>query len=74
METDGAKQGIRLWDLRSTTCRWPLGGPWEHVEFFCGEPTFPSCSYCREHRKRAVVQATGSSRRPFMVKYRRPAK
>ncbi len=44
---------VSIWDLRVGTCRWPLGGPWEPVEFFCGQPTVPGCSWCQEHRKRA---------------------
>ena len=31
--------GVRLDELRLTSCRFPLGGPWDRVEFFCGEPT-----------------------------------
>jgi hypothetical protein len=44
--------GVRLDDLRFTSCRYPLGGPWERVEFFCGKPTKPGCSWCDEHRRR----------------------
>jgi hypothetical protein len=44
---------VRLWDLRPNRCRWPLGGLWDRVEFFCGKPADGGCSYCREHRKRA---------------------
>ena len=71
METDGAKEGIRLWDLRSSTCHWPLGGLLDHVEFFCGQPTEPGCPYCREHRKRAFVRTHAAVRRdrpPFEIR------
>jgi hypothetical protein len=44
--------GVRLDELRLTSCRFPLGGPWDRVEFFCGEPTGAGCSWCAEHRKR----------------------
>jgi hypothetical protein len=56
MGTDKAK-GVRLRNLRKTSCRWPLGGMWEHVEFFCGEPALPGCSWCTEHRKRAFSRS-----------------
>lgn len=49
----GTARGVQLWDLRMTSCRWPLGGTWEPVEFFCGEPAVPGCSWCAEHRQRA---------------------
>jgi hypothetical protein len=77
MQAKGAPRGVWLSDLRSTSCRWPLGGPWDHVEFFCGEPTLPGCSWCKEHRERAFARATGSvsgERRPFVLKDRRPPK
>ena len=63
MKIDGAKEGVRLWDLRSSSCHWPLGGLLEHVEFFCGEPAVPGCPYCREHRKRAFVRTHVVERR-----------
>ena len=49
---DQKAQGVRLDDLRLTSCRFPLGGPFERVEFFCGKPTKAGCSWCSEHRKR----------------------
>ncbi len=53
-----------------TSCRWPLGGPWDHVEFFCGEPTIPGSSWCKEHRKRAFVRESdrGSDKKPMVLK------
>ncbi len=32
---------VRLWDLRTNSCRWPLGEPSEQAEFLCGEPAIP---------------------------------
>ena len=52
-----SRKGVRLFDLTLRSCRWPLGGAWEHTEFFCGEPTVPGCSWCKEHKKRALVPA-----------------
>lgn len=54
---NNAAPGLRLWELRRTNCRWPLGERWDSAEFFCGEPTAPNCSYCKEHRQRAYVRA-----------------
>ena len=75
METDEPTQGVRLWDLRPTSCRWPLGRPWDHAEFFCGEPTIPGCSWCKEHRKRALVptwkRARVGMKAPMVLKDRR---
>jgi hypothetical protein len=53
----GPKQ-VRLCDPRMNGCRWPLRGRWEHVEFYCGEPTTPHSSWCAEHRKPAFARAT----------------
>ena len=53
METDKETEGVRLWDLGPNSCRWPLGGPLEHAEFFCGAPKEPGSQYCKKHRKRA---------------------
>jgi hypothetical protein len=47
---------VRLCDLRMNSCRWPLGGGWEHVEFYCAEPTTPADSWCAEHRKRVFAR------------------
>lgn len=63
MATDTPRGGVRLWDLRPSNCHWPLGGLFEHVEFFCGEPTEPGCPYCEDHRKRAFVRAPAATRR-----------
>jgi GcrA cell cycle regulator len=61
MVDENTKQ-VRLCDLRTNSCRWPLGECWEHVEFFCGEPTVPGSSWCKEHGERvfsrAVVRGT----------------
>lgn len=58
MHTDGANNGVRLLDLRHSSCRWPLGGAWDHAEFFCGAPAVPGCSWCKEHQKRAFARAS----------------
>jgi hypothetical protein len=50
-------QGVRLWDLKANSCRWALGGPWDRVEVFCGEPTAVGCPWCAEHRERVYDRA-----------------
>ena len=69
MTTDRAN-GLRLWELRPNGCRWPLGGTWEHAEFFCGAPRLPGCSYCKEHRKLAFSRAVlaPASKKPISFK------
>jgi GcrA cell cycle regulator len=42
--------GIRLFDLRETHCRWPLGDE-SPARFFCGAPTAGTTS---EHHQRVV--------------------
>ena len=37
IETDGTLEGVRLWELGTTDCHWPLGGPLEQVEFIEGD-------------------------------------
>ncbi len=49
------QSGLRLFDLRANTCRWPLGGTWEPAEFFCGERTLTGCPYCKGHQQRAFT-------------------
>ena len=73
MQSESDK-GIRLWELRLGTCRWPLGTTWEHAEYFCGEPAVPGCSWCLEHRKRAFARAAvpaRGGRKPMILKDRR---
>ena len=55
METD-RKEGVRLWELPRNSCHWPLGGPLEVVEFFCGAPAKLGGSYCMEHHRQAFVR------------------
>ena len=71
METDHEKEGVRLGDLRPNSCRWPLGGPTDQVEFFCGKTTEPGSPYCKEHQKRAFVRAYSAIRHdkpPFQIR------
>jgi hypothetical protein len=53
-----ALEGVRLDELRVTSCRFPLGGPFDRVELFCGKPTVAGCSWCSKHRKRVFSRST----------------
>jgi hypothetical protein len=67
--------GVKLQDLKLESCRYPLGGPWDRVEFFCGEPTVPGCSWCRVHRKRVFARLIDPKKRvpPGIVSETAPA-
>ena len=46
--------GITILQLRSTTCRWPLGAVEDRPPYlYCGKPTAIDCPYCRTHMERA---------------------
>jgi hypothetical protein len=51
--------GIRLFDLRVSSCRWPLGDRGDQTEYFCGKPAVPGCSWCPAHRKQAFSRSSG---------------
>jgi hypothetical protein len=54
--------GIAFAQLKMTSCRWALGGPWERAERFCGEPVVPGRSWCAEHHTRAYNKLAPSAR------------
>ena len=49
---------IKLVDLDSHTCRWPLGDPREDDFCFCGKKVRMGQTYCDEHSQLAYVKAT----------------
>lgn len=52
-------QGISLYDLTNTTCRWPKGTPGEADFCFCGRSGADmnaSRPYCAEHTRKAIKQ------------------
>jgi len=55
MEAEREK-GVRLWELPRNSCHWPLGGPLQVPEFFCGAPAQLGERYCTEHHLRAFVR------------------
>lgn len=53
-------RGIRFLKLREGLCKFPLGGPCDPPERFCGEPTLVGSPYCQAYQRIAYV---GSRRR-----------
>lgn len=49
---------IRLVDLDSHTCRWPVGDPRDDDFGFCGKKVRAGQTYCDEHSSMAYVKAT----------------
>lgn len=58
--TTSASKGenIRLIDLDSHTCRWPIGDPRDEDFCFCGKKVRTGQTYCDEHSQMAYVKAT----------------
>jgi hypothetical protein len=44
--------GLQIFDLRETHCRWPLGHD-RPAKFFCGAPTIAAKSWCEHHYRLA---------------------
>ena len=38
-----------LMDLKTSTCRWPIGEPTDEDFHFCGKPTVTGKPYCADH-------------------------
>ncbi|MBR6356278.1 MAG: global cell cycle regulator GcrA-like protein [Alphaproteobacteria bacterium] len=51
-------ENIRLIDLDSHTCRWPIGDPRDEDFCFCGRKVRTGQTYCDEHSQMAYVKAT----------------
>ncbi|MFV0627425.1 MAG: GcrA family cell cycle regulator [Alphaproteobacteria bacterium] len=49
---------IRLVDLDSHTCRWPIGDPKDEKFHFCGKKVRIGQTYCEEHSETAYVHQT----------------
>ena len=50
-------QGVKLVNLDSHTCRWPLGDPRDEDFCFCGKKVRAGQTYCDEHAAMAYVKA-----------------
>ena len=48
---------VKLVDLDSHTCRWPLGDPRDEDFCFCGKKVRMGQTYCEEHAAMAYVKA-----------------
>lgn len=51
------KQHIKLVELDSHTCRWPIGDPRDDDFCFCGKKVHAGQTYCDEHSQIAYVKA-----------------
>lgn len=49
-------RGVTFLELRHRDCRWPMGGPREPAELFCGEPAELGRPYCSGHCAVAYVK------------------
>lgn len=49
---------VKLVELDSHTCRWPLGDPRDEDFCFCGKKVRMGQTYCEEHAMMAYVKAT----------------
>ena len=49
---------VKLVELDSHTCRWPLGDPRDEDFCFCGKKVRMGQTYCEEHANMAYVKAT----------------
>lgn len=52
------KNTVRLVELDSHTCRWPIGDPRDEDFCFCGKRVRTGQTYCDEHSAVAYVKAT----------------
>ena len=50
-------KNIKLVDLDSHTCRWPIGDPRDEDFCFCGKKVKSGQTYCDEHAVMAYVKA-----------------
>ena len=55
---EAAPKNIKLVDLDSHTCRWPIGDPRDEDFCFCGKKVRTGQTYCDEHSQMAYVKAT----------------
>ena len=51
------KTNVKLIDLDSHTCRWPIGDPRDDDFCFCGKKVRSGQTYCDEHSMQAYVKA-----------------
>jgi GcrA cell cycle regulator len=62
-----------LFDLRSNSCRWPVGDPASPEFFFCGSESLDNLPYCAAHARRAYdISAAAVRRSRFNLYGHRP--
>ncbi|MBR1756143.1 MAG: global cell cycle regulator GcrA-like protein [Alphaproteobacteria bacterium] len=57
VKNEKKSENIRLVDLDSHTCRWPIGDPRDDDFSFCGKKVRMGQTYCDEHAQLAYVKA-----------------
>lgn len=59
---------VKLQDLNSRSCRWPIGDP-QHDDFgFCGKQSVTGLPYCEHHARRAYRPPETVQRAPRPVR------
>lgn len=58
VKKNSGKNTVRLVELDSHTCRWPIGDPRDEDFCFCGKKVRTGQTYCDEHSAVAYVKAT----------------
>lgn len=48
---------VTIFDLKTSSCRWPLGDPQSEQFSFCGKKAITGCPYCPEHSRIAYQPA-----------------
>jgi hypothetical protein len=57
---------VRLAELRTSMCRWPIGDPQQHEVFrFCGSNCQSGDSYCADHKKMAFAPSKAARSNPI---------
>jgi hypothetical protein len=57
---------VRLAELRTSMCRWPIGDPQQHDAFrFCGGDCLSGDSYCAAHKKMAFAPSKAARSMPI---------
>ncbi len=70
VESESRKErGIRFIALREGLCKFPLGGPYDPPERFCGEPTLVGSPYCPKCQRVAYTRAVPVSRKRPVITF-----
>lgn len=67
VETEVRTDVVRIEELTTSMCRWPMGEPGAHGFDFCGRSSVDGRPYCDEHCARAYVKPDRSASRARSV-------